>query len=66
MDYADLPEPIKMDNMAATFRIPWVVSLAGLHLLDLTDEKRAAVPVEALQKIIEEHLDATKPPPHDG
>lgn len=34
MPYDELPEPIKADNVAAAHRIPWILSLAGLYLVE--------------------------------
>jgi len=63
MPYEQLPEPVKADNVAAALRIPWVLSLAGLYLVEgkpESDEEKATV-----RRAIETYLDTLAMEEHD-
>jgi hypothetical protein len=49
MPYAELPDPVKGDNIAAARRIPWVLGLAGLYLVR-GKEPQEAETVDAVLK----------------
>lgn len=52
--YVSLPEPVKMDNVAAALRIPWILSLAGLYLAE--GARQAKVEADTVHKLIQANL----------
>jgi len=63
MAYVKLPEAIKMDNVAAASRIPWILSLAGLYLV--AGKADSDEETEAVSRVIDAHLETLAEEEHD-
>jgi hypothetical protein len=64
MEYADLPDGVKADNVAAAARIPRVLALAGLAVVS-KDHPSTMAPDE-VEKILEANLELLAEAEHDG
>ena len=63
MPYDQLPEPIKADNAAAAHRIPWILSLAGLYLVEGKPDSEEET--QMVRRVIEAHLYTLAREEHD-
>jgi hypothetical protein len=64
MDFSKLPEGIKKDNLAATERIPEVLSHAGLLVVGQDHTSRLSE--STIRKIIEDNIEILAEAEHDG
>ena len=64
-DFAKLPEEAKGDNFAAAVRIPVILGLVGLQLVDEKDARHAVSEAE-LKSILENHLELLSEEEHKG
>ncbi len=65
VDYADLPDDIKDDNVAAAMRIPEVLALVQLHVVPVSSGVPTLSKAEA-RAIIDGHIDLLAEAEHDG
>jgi len=64
MDYADLPDDVKADNIAAAARIPRVLALVGLAVV--SEERPSTLPRAKVLSIMEANMELLAECEHDG
>ncbi len=65
MDYADLPDEIKGDNIAAAERLPEVLGLVGLVVVS-EEQQQKAVDTEVLETNLKKNIELLSEAEHDG